>query len=553
MKKILTLATMGLLITAAPIGAQTVYDAAKITNNDLNGTARFVGMGGAMGALGGDISTIGTNPAGIGIYRSNDAMVSFGLSSYGTESNYMGNKMNSDKFRGDFNNAGFVLSTKIGNATALRYVNFGFNYKKAKSFYKNMEMGGNLGPHSQTFQMAEQAGGITNWGNNPYDDPQIGWLSVLGYDSWLISNLTTNVTDSPYKDKDGNQIYNVAGNPLYTTPGSYYGMTDNGDAIFRSEERGGIDQYDFNVSFNINDRVYLGVTIGAYAVDYNKYSFYDENYSGDYAGEGYSLTSLNKIHGSGFDFKFGAIVRPFEYSPLRIGLAIHTPTFYSLDYQTSAFVQSDVYSEVTGKIEAYDIDTRDHINGDMIRQFRLQTPWKYNVSLGYTIGKSWALGAEYEYQDYSSTKFKDPEGYSDTFEYENSTTPMMKGVSTIRLGAEYKVVPQFALRAGYNYSTAIFNSDAYKDLPLNSIQTDTDFANTKALSNYTLGIGYRGSMFYADLAYKFSSYKENFYPFVEMGREVVDGIEYRFLDNLPTVTKVKNTRSQVLLTLGLRF
>ena len=86
MKKIITLATLGLLVAAAPISAQTVYDAAKITGKDLNGTARFVGMGGAMGALGGDISTIGTNPAGIGIYRSNDIMTSFGFSSYGTES-----------------------------------------------------------------------------------------------------------------------------------------------------------------------------------------------------------------------------------------------------------------------------------------------------------------------------------------------------------------------------------------------------------------------------------------------------------------------------------
>ena len=67
MKKIITLATLGLLVAAAPISAQTVYDAAKITGKDLNGTARFVGMGGAMGALGGDISTIGTNPAGIGL------------------------------------------------------------------------------------------------------------------------------------------------------------------------------------------------------------------------------------------------------------------------------------------------------------------------------------------------------------------------------------------------------------------------------------------------------------------------------------------------------
>lgn len=575
MKNIITLATLGLLITAAPIAAQTVYDAAKIANKDLNGTARFVGMGGAMGALGGDISTIATNPAGIGIYRSNDAMVSFGLSAYGTESNYMGNKINSDKVRASFDNAGFVLATKVGNATNLRYVNFGFNYHRAKSFYRNMSMNGQLGKLSQTSQMAAQAspsltdpsiGGITNWGNDPYNDPQIGWLSVMGYDGYLITDLISQeglneiLKDNPgynnYKPYivNGNQVKNLKGDLMYITPGEYGGIGSNGYADYRSTERGGIDQYDFNISFNINDRVYLGFTVGAYAIDYSKYTYYAEDYLGD---QKYNLQSWNKIHGSGVDFKFGAIVRPFEYSPLRIGLAIHTPTFYSLDYKTNARLESDVINDLdisnemdvpSGNVGLYDVDTYDILDGDMIRQFHLQTPWTYNLSLGYTIGKSWALGAEYEYQDYSSMKFKDPEGYSDAFEYENSTTAMMKGVSTVRLGAEYKVIPQFALRAGYNYSSAIFNWDAYKSLPNNSIQTDTDFNNTKAMSNYTLGIGYRGSMFYADLAYKFSSYKSEFFPFVN---ELIDKQEVVIVS--PEPTKVKNTRSQVLLTLGIRF
>lgn len=568
MKKIIVLAAWGLLAVALPVSAQTVYDAAKIANKELNGTARFVGMGGAMGALGGDISTIGTNPAGIGIYRSNDAMVSFGLSAYGTESDYMTNKINSDKTRASFDNAGFVLSSKIGNATTLRYVNFGFNYHKAKSFYKNMSMNGNLGNHTQTDYMAAQAGGIDGWGNHPYDDNNIGWLSVLGYDSYLITDVIYhngqgNVPAGyePYM-VDGVQVKNLNGELAYRTPGAYGGMYWGGNGTFRSEERGGVDQYDFNVSFNINDRVYLGMTIGAYVVDYRKYSFYDENYlddSGNAIGQGYNLQSWNKIHGSGFDVKFGAIVRPFEYAPLKIGLAIHTPTYYSLDYSTNARVESDVLNDLditneagveSGMVGQYDIDTYDILNGDMVRRFRLQTPWTYNISVGYTVGKSLALGAEYEYQNYSSIKFTDQEGYSDTFGYENSTTPMLKGVSTVRLGAEYKVIPQFALRAGYNYSTAIFEKDAYKDLPYNSIQTDTDFANTKALSNYTLGIGYRGKMFYADLAYKYSSYKEDFYPFIDA---VMNGGGILEKTGAPEVTKVKNTRSQVLLTLGMRF
>ncbi len=566
MKKIMILATLGLLAAAAPMSAQTVYDAAKIADKDLNGTARFVGMGGAMGALGGDISTIGTNPAGIGIYRSNDAMVSFGLSAYGTESNYMGYKMNSDKTRASFDNVGFVLSSKIGNATALRYVNFGFNYHKAKSFYKNMSMSGNLGDYTQTDYMAAQAGGIKNWSGDIYTDPEVGWLSALGYDGYLITDLIAHNGQGgipsgfvPYM-VNGVQVKNLEGTPVYSTPGEYGGMFWGGDGDFRSEERGGIDQYDFNISFNISDRVYLGMTIGAYAVDYSKYTFYDENYiddAGNAIGQGYNLQSWNKIHGSGFDVKLGVIVRPFEYSPLRVGFAVHTPTYYNLDYKTNARLESDVLNDLditnesgveSGVIGQYDIDTYDILKGDMIRQFRLQTPWTYNVSVGYTVGTDLALGAEYEYQDYSSMKFKDQDGYSDTFGYENSTTPMMKGVSTIRLGAEYKVIPQFALRAGYNYTSAIFNSDAYKDLPYYSIQTDTDFANTKSLSNYTLGIGYRGSMFYADLAYKFSSYKEDFHPFIN---PYMDG-ELLVIGS-PEVTKVKNTRSQVLLTLGMRF
>ena len=153
MKKIVMVAVLGLFVSAASGLAQTVYDGAKLTGKDLNGTARFVGMG-AMGALGGDISTIGTNPAGIGLYRSSDIMTSFGFSSYGSESKYLGSKWNSDKNRASFDNIGFVFSSKIGNTTPLRYVNFGFNYHKAKSFYKNMEMNGDLGNYSQAFLMA---------------------------------------------------------------------------------------------------------------------------------------------------------------------------------------------------------------------------------------------------------------------------------------------------------------------------------------------------------------------------------------------------------------
>lgn len=517
MKKVMITSALALL-TMVGANAQTIYDGVNIAQKDLNGTARFVGMGGAMSALGGDISTMGTNPAGVGIYRSHDIMTSFGFSAYGSESNYNGSKLSLNNNRWSFDNIGLVFSTKIGNETSLRYVNFGFNYHKSKSFYKNMGMEGllNLAPGggvvTQTYQMANQANGATEkmlTGNQAFSDTEVGWLSALGRQGFLINR------DPQFPEED-NMYTPFAPEAPYST--------------FRSEERGGIDQYDFNVAFNFNDRVYFGATIGAYSVDYNKYSFYDEDYG---QKDGYSLESWNRISGSGVDFKFGLIFRPIESSPLRLGISLHSPVFYNLTLKTSALLKSDM--PIDGEIKHFDIDTY-NIVGDMERDYRLRTPWTYNFSLGYTVGSSLALGAEYEYENYSTMKFSYPEG--DEMEFENKQTNMLKGVSTFRIGAEYKVIPQFAFRLGYNYSSAAFKDNAVKEVPYNSINTDTDYANAKNLSNYTLGIGYRGDLFYADLAYKYSTYKENFYAFHDS-----------YLDK----TKVTNTRSQVLMTIGMRF
>ena len=121
------------LIGALAANAQDAYDVSRIIGSELNGTARFVGMGDAMGALGGDISVMGTNPAGIGIYRRNDFSLSFGLNNTAAESNFNGNSMKEDRTKASFDQIGFVYSYKVGNETSLRFVNFGFNYHKRRN------------------------------------------------------------------------------------------------------------------------------------------------------------------------------------------------------------------------------------------------------------------------------------------------------------------------------------------------------------------------------------------------------------------------------------
>jgi long-subunit fatty acid transport protein len=166
--------------------------------------------------------------------------------------------------------------------------------------------------------------------------------------------------------------------------------------------------------------------------------------------------------------------------------------------------------------------------------YRLRTPWKFNVSAGTTFEGLVAVGAEYEYQDYGTAKMEDMDGF--TLGGESSVRNNLTAVHTLRLGMEARLAPKFSLRAGYNYVSSAFKQGAYRELT--SYSTQTEYNNTKDLNTFTFGLGYRGSVIYADMAYKCDMLKSDFYPFDDI--------------DLPA-TKVDNTRHQLLFTLGAQF
>lgn len=529
----ITLAMFCAALSFGSVAAQTtIYDANRVLGSDLNGTARYVGMGGAMGALGGDITTMGTNPAGIGIYRSSDVMVSFGLANNGMKTNFMGNTNSNDKFFGSFDNAGFVYSYKIGNQTPLRFVNFGFNYRRTKSFDRNSLMQG-VYVASQTEQMADMTNnagvGLDDLtAKGAYSNSRIPWLGILGYDSYLMN---------PHFNEDGS----LAGyNPFYANG-------DNVNGVYNSRERGGLNEFDFNVALNFYDRIYLGATLGVYYLDYTRNSNYSEDFSFQNSNNewmslgGYTLNNHFNTHGSGVDFKLGIIARPFEDSPFRIGLAVHTPTYYRITEYTSASLDYDVdvlegdnYVAKSGNTY-----TQDQWGNDMQSETvnKVVTPWRYNFSLGYTISNIVAIGAEYEYADYTKTKLKYDDDVTMSQETQDAKD-FFKGVSTFKVGAEFKLAPEFSFRVGYNHITAGMKDEAFKWLPSNSVRTDTEYSNLKSGNNYTFGLGYRGESFYVDLAYQYNTYKEKFYAF-----------DNKYLE----VTDVINRNNKVMCTIGMRF
>lgn len=531
------------LVIVTGLQAQTIYDAQKIMSGELNGTARYVAMGGAMGALGGDISTISTNPAGIAIFRNSEAMITFGLSNLKTKSTYGRGAMVDSKFSLPIDNLGFVYSSRVDDNNYVKFVNFGFNYHKRRNFNRSFSVKG-MSNVSQTDQIAAMCSGRDINNNYPFGVVQpkdlldtnafnftdVPWLGVLAYEANLIGQ---------YQDPTNNQreIYKEYLGDLATQPTI--------DSRFTNLEKGGVDQFDFNLAVNLQDAIYLGITVGAYAVDYSYESTYTENFSGNQGS--YTLRNVLTTEGTGFDVKLGGIIRPIPESPLRLGFAIHTPTFYNLSDRNYAELSYNTmaYNETTKQydpLKSGNTYTQDKTGYAMDgnTDYKLETPWKFNFSAGYTFAGRIAVGAEYEYTDYSSAKLKyDSDGYTEDMTAENEMiSKMLTGIHTFKIGAEFKPSQEFAVRLGYNISSSAFDKGAYKRLPNNSIRTDTEFANIKAVNNFSFGVGYRTETFFGDITYQYSTYNADFYA---------------FNNDALSSSRLTHDRHHVLATIGMRF
>lgn len=492
--------------------AQETYENTKLIDNNLNGTARYVGMGGAMEALGADLSTIGTNPAGLGLFRKGKVDLSFGLVSQTGM-----NKFSSlNKTNMSFDQIGVVFNV---NKTPNVSFNIGFNYHKSRNFDQLLNAANTLNNASQnklTYQ---------KYRNQVFQTQDDATYSQV--DNLYMKNLLYNNTTSTY----------------YYFPASGY--------LYNQQNKGYIGEYDMNLSANINDRVYLGLTMGIHDVHYKGYTEYTENFVHNANNiPGLTLNDSREITGTGFDVKFGAIVRPMAESPFRLGAYVHTPVWYDLTTSNYTELTDGTLRPSIG--ESYD--------------FRVNTPWKFGLSAGTTLADRVALGATYEYAAYNAmqTRIKDGgtyDWYYGTY-YESShndrvmnnhTEEALRGQHTLKLGVEAKITDHFSLRAGYNYLSALFKDLAEKDGSLKSPGTyyasSTSYVNWKDTNRFTFGLGWNVWRFNIDLAYQYSQQNGTFYPFMDY----YDGPGTSVEDNIANPTKVNNKQHQLLLTMGYKF
>lgn len=526
-----------------PVAAQETYENANLTSTDLNGTARYVGMGGAMEALGADVSTIGSNPAGIGLFRRSQLSVSGGLLMQSNGKEYGDGK----KTNASFDQIGFVYTTRASRGSNL---NFGFNYTKGKNFDFLLNASGKLGNGSQNNQSyLKHVLGSENYGGfdvRKKDDAYIGFASPqANFVSWTWNQL--------------DYLYFKTLLPDATTAGKFNNYLAD-SYTFDKASTGYVGNYDFNISGSIQDQFYLGLTFGLKDVHYDSESRYNERLSNGVGDV--SVLDIRRITGTGFDITAGIIVRPIASSPFRIGAYVKTPTWY--DLTTSNVTRIDRNTNTGGKNDWGEVPNS--------YDYKLWTPWKFGLSLGHTVGNYLALGLTYEFEDHSTldSRINDGGYYNDYYGtyYETSsadksmnkhTKQALKGVSTLKMGAEYKPTSNLALRLGYNYISPKYNKDAQKDptivSPGSAYSSSTDFVNWDSTNRFTFGIGYQINKFNVDLAYQYSMQKGTFYPFSTMNFSIHDTAtgNTTSYSNQAVGAKVDNNRGQLLLTVGYRL
>ena len=553
MKKIIIPAIM---LSLPVLGfAQSTVDAYSLSQTELRGTARFMSMGGAFTALGGDLSTLSQNPAGVAVYRGSEigATLDLNFRSYNTQTPYGSSKDNQTKVF--CNNFGYVGTAWLGSG--MRSISWGVTYGRVSSFDRVTNGYNNPTSTSLTNYVAGFSGGQSpsdlsfEYGSNgqctynPYLDSDCDWLSILAYTSYMIS-------------------------PRPGAPNQYLGLYQNGtvgDALYNVRERGYVDQYNFDLGGNVSDMVYWGLGIGVTDISYTRDAYYSESMenarimspggssltTGD---AGFDLYNSKHITGNGWNFKAGVIVKPVP--ALRLGFAVHTPTYYTLTHGYEASTNFSYYDPSLAKNpdDAGHLDETQPANpqqGDEYTEWasfdsRLRTPWRIMAGAALVIGNQAIVSVDYEHQAYNDMQVKYQYGYGyDDFapddNVNNNIKDVFKGSDIVRLGIEYRVTPQLSLRAGYNAQKCNVKQAAVDgNVEVLTSGTDPSFSLDSKLTQYiSCGLGYKYKGWYFDAAYVHKNRESKFRAYTNW-----DG-------NIAPSADVKENYNSVVLSVGYKF
>ncbi|TFF33772.1 OmpP1/FadL family transporter [Mucilaginibacter psychrotolerans] len=479
--------------------AQYAQDAVRFSTGQTGSTARIKGVGNAGTAIGGDLSSVSGNPAGLGFFTHSELSITPEYNNIKVNSSYLNSSKFDTKSTGNLNHAAFVIYQQLdrpkGSDKTKGWLsfNYGGGYSRTANFYENINYAGKNSNNS-----------INDYYANLANDPNgsgiaVGTLSGNAYDHNLIDNYGTNA------------------NPLYKS-NSLPGVNQQSIAT----RSGGLSALDFAFGANYSNKFYIGAGVSFVNVRFNSLSnFYEDGGISVLEGPAGSQVPVSRNYssnftqdqdtkGSGVSGRLGVIFKPAD--AFRIGAVIHTPTYYTID---------DSYSESLGTTISNGSRFEDGPQNYSLT-YTMRTPWKFAGGASIFIKSFGFITGDIEYVDYSSTHISSDENFNADRDDNPNIRSLYQSAVNYHLGAEARLTSFFLLRGGYGIQ--------------GKARRDGNDSDIKTVSG---GMGLRFGQYYLDATYTHATGSQTVFPY-EVGSASPSALLNKTLNN-------------GYLTLGYRF
>lgn len=500
--------------------SQVPEDALRASWNKISGTARNQAIGGAGASLGGDISSMFINPAGIGMYKTNEFVLSPGFNFYSNDAQFRGTNTTAT-------NSGFMLGTSgavFGMPDRYRpnkSAAFAIGVNRTADFRNKVSYQGanNFSSFSEGYAAEIASSGLSL--DDALNSSSISFPGRMALYTYLVDTLTVP----------------GGGTEVVGTPMRYAMLHDEGFELNQRndiETTGGITEIALAYGGNSNNKFYWGFTFGLPIYNYKRSSTLTETDASGKTDNYFNTARLEENYqakGVGLNLKMGMIYKPVN--SVRLGLAMHTPTLYGIRETYDATMYTD--------LENYNAPTSVNVtsfNDGYLPEYRydLVSPWRFMLSGSYMLNavadtrqQRGFITADLEYVTYGSNRFYngDPNSGNAANDYftavNNTIKAIYKGALNARVGGELKFNTLMA-RAGFAYY-----GNPYRDKALD--------AERLFISG---GIGYRNRGFFVDLSYVHRISSDSDFP-------------YRLSDKANTYATINQTGGTVMTTFGFKF
>lgn len=495
MKRILIMLT--LLISVSPdTYAQNEADVRRYTANYFSGTARFQSMGGAFGALGGDMSSIHINPAGVSVFRFGEISFTpaYEFNDINAQTDFSSRLASKSKLV--VNNAGFVLANEV-NHPKWRSINFSVSYNRINTFNDLVQLTGQsaaIDGLAGDFLVRAQgrlAGELSDFGNG------------LAWDTFVIDN--ENYDESGEFIDDGSYILGFAPEEEIQTNQTV-------------ERDGRLSETALTIGANYNDELYLGFGLGFQDVFYQSVAETREVTVADAQRDllSYTFTERLESEGLGVNARLGVIYRKEN---IRLGASVKTPTVFAMTDNFTADISSRLRNSDGS------IDNLSSESDAGFFEYRIRTPWHFMASVAGVLGKNAIISAQYERVDFGGGELRNANSGADAdFSGVNQAINQFYSASDIfRVGAEYRLGKSFALRGGYSFFA--------NPIDINEESTNESLDRQE----FNFGLGYRKAAWHVDLSYSKILFNE-VYPYTDLNNALLE-----------------NDQNIVSLTIGIRM